>query len=76
MAQQGWKIINTVAAMGIGPDGRPAKGQEVTYQLDSGDTSTIFVPDAGFTAANVAQLVTAHASTLVAVKGLTGTAGV
>jgi hypothetical protein len=68
----GWRIINTVPTMGIGPDGKPAKGQDVTYQLDTGDSGTIFVPDAQFNANQVGQLVTAHATNLVAVKGLSG----
>lgn len=72
----GWKITNTNATTGIGPDGRPAKGTDVTYQLDDGSTATIFVPDGSFTAANVTQLVQQHATNLVAIKGLTGSVGV
>lgn len=67
-----WTITNTVPTMGIGPDGKPAKGQDVSYQLETGDSGVIFVPDSQFNPTQVGALVSAHATNLVAIKGLTG----
>lgn len=75
-AQVKWTITSVTPTTGINAQGTPAKGQNVTYQLENGDSGTLFVPDAQYNPANVKQLVHEHAANTVAIKSLTGTVGV
>lgn len=69
---QNWTITGTGETTGLTDQGTPTKGVTVSFRLDDGTTGTVFVPDGAFTPANVTNLVTARASALAGIKGLTG----
>lgn len=68
-----WKITSVTPATGLTAQGTPAKGSNVAYQLSDGGGGTVFVADSESVPAQVEAAVQAHATNLVAIKGLTGT---
>lgn len=70
---QNWTITAQQETTGLTETGTPAKGLNVTFRLDDGTVGTVFVPDTALTPASVAAAVQARATTLVGIKGLTGT---
>jgi hypothetical protein len=59
-----WRVIGITEATGPDPSGRFTQGRNVTYQLASGLTGTVFIPLAGFTEDTVAAAVNLDAQTL------------
>jgi len=53
----GWKVTNVTETAGQNPAGRFVAGFEVTYQLKSGLTGTVFLPKESFNEDAVAAAV-------------------
>ena len=67
----GGRIINVQDVRAQDATGAWVPGRNVTYQLSSGHTGTVFVPLTQFTPENVRAAVMADAQTLSDVAGLT-----
>jgi hypothetical protein len=65
-----WRVINVADSTGQDATGRWVAGRAVTYQLQSGATGTVFVPNSLFSADSVRAAVAAEAATLDAVTKL------
>lgn len=70
-ASNRWRIINVTPGSGAGNDGRFTNGKNVTYQLSTGQSGTIFVPDGSDTVEYVKAVVQAAADNLAALHNLT-----
>jgi hypothetical protein len=68
-----WKITGSVETTGLTDQGTPTTGRRISFELEDGTAGTVFVPDAGLNQGNVTALVGARATSLVMLKGLTGT---
>ena len=66
-----WKVTGAVQTVARGQNGTYANGWEVTYQLDSGHTGTVFLVNQSFNPEMVKQAVTADAAKLHQVVNLT-----
>lgn len=66
-----WKVVSTQQATVVDPSGKPQVGQDVTYQLESGQGGTVFIQQSAFNPANVKAMVAASAANLAEVLGLT-----
>lgn len=71
-AKVGWRVI------GLSPGSRPTvggrfiDGQVVHFQLDTGTTSTVFLPDHQVTEQNVSEAIGAKARQLAGIARLSG----
>jgi hypothetical protein len=68
----GWKVTGANQTTGQDQTGRYVNGFEVTYQLKSGATGSVFVPKDGFNEDAVRAAVDAAARTLANVLNITG----
>jgi hypothetical protein len=66
-----WKVINAAMTTDQDSTGRYAKGWEVTYQVPSGHTGTVFLAGATLNPDQVKAAVNAAAANLSGVVGLT-----
>lgn len=67
-----WKVIPPVMARTqIDATGQPVQGKVVTFQLSTGQTGTVFVPDAQFSTDGVKAAIQPVADNLDAVLNLT-----
>ena len=66
-----WRVINIAEATGPDPTGRYVTGRNVTYQMKSGYTGTVFVAAANFNRDSVAAAIAADAQNLDDVANLT-----
>jgi hypothetical protein len=72
MASVTWTIVGQQATTGQDAAGDYQKGVDVTFQLATGTTGTVFIPQIKYTPENVAVAVTKAARHLNAVDNLTG----
>lgn len=63
-----FKVVNITETTGQDGTGRFVAGKQVTYQLKTGLSGSIFVPDATFTEDAVRALLTAAAANLYSVS--------
>lgn len=68
-----WTIGVPTETTGLSDAGMPVKGVTVPFKLEDGTAGSVFVPDASFNPTNVTALVSARATALAGIKGLTGT---
>lgn len=66
-----WRIINITPTQGQDSSGRFVNGKNVTYQLTSGQSDTVFVPNGSDTVEYVKAVVQAAADNLAALHNLT-----
>jgi hypothetical protein len=66
-----WKVTGAVQTVARGPNGVYAPGWEVTYQLDTGHTGTVFLPNQSFNPDMVKQAISQDAAKLFDVVNLT-----
>lgn len=65
-----WKVIAQRQTSQITPDGRFINVVEVTFQLTSGATATVTIPQANYTAEYVSQQIDALAQQMMMVENL------
>jgi len=65
------KVITVVDGRGQDPSGTFVVGKQVTYQLSSGQTGTVFVPGAQVSADAIRAAVTADAAELAKALNIT-----
>jgi hypothetical protein len=70
-AQPTGRVVTVTDAQGQNSQGQWVKGRQVTYQLVSGQTGTVFVPGAEFSVDAVRAAIQADASKLADVVNLT-----
>jgi hypothetical protein len=66
-----WKVTGAMQTVARAPNGTFAPGWEVTYQLDSGHSGTVFLPTQSFNPEMVKQAITQDAAKLHQVVNLT-----
>lgn len=66
-----WKVVNVTETTAADSTGRFTAGKQVTYQLDSGLSGTVFLPDAQFNEDAVRAAINQAAAQLHAVGNLT-----
>ena len=66
-----WRVISQEMTTGQDPSGKAARGRRVTYQLFSGQTGSVFVPDGSFNPDTVRAAIAADAQNVAAVANLT-----
>lgn len=67
----GWKITDAAQQVGQDSTGRYTKGWQITFQLDGGQTGTVFVAGDSLNPAQVSSAVARQADALYGVLGLT-----
>jgi hypothetical protein len=70
-AESRWRIISIMPGQGQDATGRYTSGKQVTYQLSTGQSGTLFVPDGQDTIEYVKAVVQAAADNLAALHNLT-----
>lgn len=65
-----WRVVNVTQGVGQDPTGRYVNGFEVTYQLKSGLSGTVFLAKDAFNEDAVAAAVSSAAATLYNVSQL------
>lgn len=66
-----WRVTGAVQTTAQAANGQFARGWEVTYQLDTGHTGTVFLPTNQFNPDSVKAAVAADAAQLYQVVNLT-----
>lgn len=66
----GWKVIQVADGQGQDATGRFVAGKNVTYQLASGHSGTVFVPAVQFNPDTVKAAIAADAANLDAISNL------
>lgn len=69
---QTWSVIRQVPGTGEGPDGKVARGVNITYQLQDGTMNELFVPYGIYNVNGVKEQLQAHAATTAGVQALQG----
>ncbi len=72
MTTPAWEITGQAEQIKPTPDGRVTSGVTVTFRTAAGNTGTVFIPDAQYSPAAVAQAVGQRAAAMDAVSGLKG----
>lgn len=68
----GWTVTSQQETFEQSPAGQIVRGRRVYFQLASGPTGSVFVPDAQYTPDNVRAAVAQAAAVLAQVQGLSG----
>lgn len=66
-----WQVTNVAKTVGQDATGRYTQGWEVTYQIDSGHTGTVFVSGADLSPDQVKQAIAKQAAALAGTVNLT-----
>lgn len=68
-----WKVTGQVPnAPGVDANGKATRGVEVSYLTDSGQSGTVFVPNASYNVDTVRQMIVAHSAVADGIAGLSG----
>lgn len=69
-----WTVTSTSPGLGPGPNGIPVTGLTVVFDLDTGQTGQLFVPDSVKRqgAEAVKAMIAQEAALLAGIKGLSG----
>ena len=65
-----WRVLNAIDGTGQDAGGRYVVGKNVTYQLESGQTGTVFIAGTSFTPEQVSAAIRAEAQNLADVLNL------
>lgn len=65
-----WQVISQRQTSTITPDGRFVNVVDVTFQIKSGATATVQIPQANYTADYVSQQIDALANQMIAIEQL------
>lgn len=67
-----WRVIQQLYGVQRLPSGQVTQGYTITYQLSSGETGQVFVPEADYIAPKVSARIAAAAEMMAAVSALGG----
>lgn len=67
-----WYVLSQTEVVQPTTQGRLMSGVKVTFQLSTGETGSVFVPDSDYTLDNVQAAIQARVALLAGVGGLSG----